>query len=96
MNTFDETNVVNYYNNYVDYNNHYINNHYINNHYINNQYIDLHHINDVNDNHDNLNIIIKDMEHLDEIKEELTTQEYLDKSNRLYRRYHDLKRRLGN
>jgi hypothetical protein len=83
MNTFDETNVVNYYNNYIDYNNH----------YINNQYIDLHHINDVSDN---LNIIIKDMEHLDEIKEELTTQEYLDKSNRLYRRYHDLKRRLGN
>ena len=85
---FDENN-----NNYIDYNNHYIDYY---NQYINNQYIDLHHINDVSNNHDNLNIIIKDMEHLDEIKEELTTQEYLDKSNRLYRRYHDLKRRLGN
>jgi hypothetical protein len=53
-------------------------------------------INIINDYDDNLNIIIKAMEQLDEIKEELTTQEYLDKSNSLYRRYHDLKRRLGN
>ena len=41
---------------------------------------------------DNLNLIIKDMERLDEIKEEqLTTQEYLDKSNKLYKRYKELK-----
>jgi hypothetical protein len=46
---------------------------------------------------DNLNLIIKDMERLDEIKEEmLTTQEYLDKSNMLYKRYNDLKAKLGN
>jgi hypothetical protein len=76
MNTFDENNVINYYNNYIDYNNRYFN--------------------IINDYNDNLNIIIKAMEQLDEIKEELTTQEYLDKSNSLYRRYHDLKRRLGN
>jgi hypothetical protein len=69
MNTFDNNNVINYYNNYN---------------------------NIINDYDDNLNIIIKAMAQLDEIKEELTTQEYLDKSNSLYRRYHDLKRRLGN
>jgi chaperonin GroEL (HSP60 family) len=45
---------------------------------------------------DNLNIIIKEMEQLDEIKEDMTTQDYLDKSNSLYKRYNDLKRRLGN
>ena len=69
---------------HIDYNNYYIN---YNNYY-----------NIINNNnepeYDNLNKIIKDMEHLDEIREELSSQEYLDKSNMLYRKYNDLKRRL--